>query len=68
MKVEFVAQVDRIGIGKYEVSSTNPETVLETLTLMGYEAPTVTRLLNHMFVEGAAYCKGNYSIIIRCKD
>lgn len=60
--LKFVVHFD---FKKLEIVSENPSEVLITLDSLGYDTPTVEKLLTHLFVEKAAYCYREYTIFIR---
>lgn len=72
MVVKFVAKIDShipdMQV-KYEetIESTNPAELLEAIDFVNGSGctPTVESLLVHLFVDGAAYCRNNYTITIR---
>lgn len=72
MKVNFVCRIDaRIPDStvhfEKRLESNNPEILLDALRFTNGNQdniPTVEKLLNHLFVKGAAYCKENFIIYI----
>ena len=60
--IKFKAIID--GKNGMQIEHTNPKLLLETLAVLQYDVPSVEKLLTHLFVEGTAYCNGDYHVMV----
>ena len=68
MKITYIATLNHKGTGLPEVriESENLETLLEAMQAFGLSGiPDIIKLLEHLYINRAAYVAGQFSITIR---